>query len=74
MKVNDVDTFGRMLRERRKELGHTQAYVSDFTGYSTSFLSDVENGKATCEIGKCIYLANILGLDVQLTTRGNKHE
>ena len=74
MKVNDVEAFGSILRARRKELGYTQAFVSDFTGFSTSFLSDVENGKASCEIGKCIYLANLLGLDVQVTSRGGNRD
>lgn len=74
MKVNDADAFGNILRARRKELGYTQAFVSDFTGFSTSFLSDVENGKASCEIGKCIYLANLLGLDVQVTSRGGNRD
>lgn len=74
MKVTDAASFGSELRKRRKELGYTQGFVSDFTGFSTSFLSDIENGKATCEIGKCIYLANLLGMDIQLIPRGNSHE
>lgn len=62
--------FGKTLRKRRKELGYTQAFLSDFTGYSVSFISDLENGKPTIELEKAIRLANLLGLDLSLTARG----
>ena len=68
--VNDAEDFGRELRERRKSLGYTQAFLADFTGYSVSFISDLENGKSTAELGKAIRLANTLGLDIDLTKRG----
>lgn len=67
--ITDAASFGRVLRERRKELGYTQAFVADFSGFSVSFISDLENGKSTAELGKAIYLANLLGLDCSLTPR-----
>lgn len=70
MITNDVRNFGEELKKRRKELGYTQAYISEFTGFSVSFISDLENGKATAEIGKAIKYANLLGLDVKLDVRG----
>ena len=70
MKITDAKSFGDALRKRRKELGYTQSYISEFTGFSVSFLSDLENGKSTAELGKAIYLANMLGLDVAVNTRG----
>ena len=68
--ISDATDFGRILRNRRKELGYTQAYLSEFSGFSTSFISDLENGKPTAELEKAIYLANLLGLDCTLTVRG----
>ncbi len=59
------------MKKRRKELGYTQRYISDFTGFSISFISDLENGKSTAELGKAIYLANMLGLDIVINARGN---
>ena len=35
-----------------------------------SFLSDLENGKATCEIGKTLHIMNLLGLNLSLEERG----
>lgn len=71
MKITDTASFGKALRERRKTLGYTQQYISDFTGFSVSFISDLERGKETAELGKAIYLANLLGLDVDITLRGS---
>ncbi|MBR3538845.1 MAG: helix-turn-helix transcriptional regulator [Eubacterium sp.] len=70
MIINNTADFGESLRKRRKELGYTQRYLSDYTGFSISFISDLENGKSTAELGKAIYLANLLGLDITIQARG----
>lgn len=70
MTIGNAKEFGNVLRERRKALNYTQAYIASFTGFSTSFISDLENGKPSAELGKAIYLANILGLDCSLSVRG----
>ena len=72
MVVNNAADFGKALKKRRKELGYTQRYISEFTGFSISFISDLENGKSTAELGKAIYLANMLGLDITVNARGNR--
>ena len=70
MKITDAKSYGKAIRKRRKELGCTQAYLAEFTGFSVSFISDLERGKATAEIGKSIYLANLLGMDLYMENRG----
>jgi transcriptional regulator with XRE-family HTH domain len=70
MRITDAKSFGEALRNRRKELGYTQSFISEFTGFSISFLSDLENGKSTAELGKAIYLANTLGLNITIDARG----
>ena len=67
--ITDAKSFGEALRKRRKELGYTQSWLSEFSGFSVSFISDLENGKPTAELGKAIYLANLLGMDCNLTVR-----
>ena len=64
MQVNDSVSLGQAIRNRRKELAYTQKYISEVTGFSMSFLSDLENGKSTCEIGKILHLMNLLGLNI----------
>lgn len=70
MKITDAKSYGEAIRNRRKELGYTQAYLAESTGFSVSFISDLERGKATAEIGKAIYLANLLGMDLCMEKRG----
>lgn len=70
MKITDAKSFGEEIRRRRKELQYTQADLAQFSGFSVSFISDLERGKATAELGKALYMANILGMDVCLTKRG----
>ena len=71
MKITDSKSLGQAIRKRRKELKYTQAYLSDFTGLSVTFISDVERGKPTAEIQKTIKLVNILGMDLFVENRGD---
>ena len=67
--ITDAKEFGQVLRQRRKELGYTQVFLSEFSGFSVTFISDLKKGKSTAELGKVIYLANLLGLDLMMTPR-----
>ena len=69
MKISSCSEFGETLRKRRKALGYTQGYIAEVTGFSVSFISDLERGKETAELGKALYLANLLGLDFILSER-----
>ena len=69
MKIRSVEELGEAIRTRRKELHYTQAFLAELTGVSVSFISDVERGKATAEIGKTLQLLMILGLDLSVERR-----
>ena len=70
MKITNSKSFGDAVKNRRKKLGYTQKYISEFMGVSISFLSDLENGKKTIELEKALAVANLLGLDIELNERG----
>ena len=70
MKIVDAESLGKAIRRRRRELHYTQAYLAEYTGFSASFISDLERGKETAEIGKTIFLIQILGMDLCLEKRG----
>lgn len=70
MRIYDAADFGAAIRQRRKSLHYTQVYVAEATGLSVSFVSDVERGKPTAELGKVLSLANLLGLDCEMKARG----
>ncbi len=71
MKVGNVKTFGEIIKKQRKKLGYTQKYICEVCGISASYISDLENGKTTIELGKAIYLANLLGIDIEMSERGS---
>ena len=70
MRITDSSSFGRAIRQRRKALGYTQTDLSGITGLSVSFLSDLERGKKTIELEKALYLAGMLGLNINIESRG----
>lgn len=71
IRITSAVSFGEAIRSRRRELHYTQGFLSEFSGLSVSFISDLENGKKTIELEKAIYLANLLGLD--LCIKGREH-
>ncbi len=72
MKITDSAAFGKAIRARRKELHYTQEYLSEFTGFSVSFISELERGKPTAEFGKALQLLQTLGMDLFVEKRGQK--
>ncbi|MBR2191581.1 MAG: helix-turn-helix transcriptional regulator [Eubacterium sp.] len=69
MKANNASTLGEAIKKRRKELGLKQKDVADATGFSVSFISDLENGKPTAELGKSLHIINMLGMDINVDAR-----
>lgn len=69
MRVIDAADFGAAIRKRRKELGYTQAELAGYCGCSAVYLSNLENGKNTAEIGKALFVASRLGLDLFVMKR-----
>ena len=70
MKISDAKSLGAAIRERRKELKYTQAFLSEFTGLSASFISDLERVKPTAEIEPTLLVINMLRMDLCLEKRG----
>ena len=66
---NTVD-LGRFVRDRRKAGGLTQAETAALCGVGTRFISDLENGKATVEIGKTLQVLKGLGIECLIGPRG----
>ena len=69
MRARDPGEFGTILKKRRRKLGYTQSYLAEVSGLSASFISELENGKTTAELGKAMLLASLLGLNVEMEER-----
>jgi transcriptional regulator with XRE-family HTH domain len=69
--------FGRRVRAQREKKGLTQmglAIQIATTGHNldTSYISDIENGKRNPTLEKILVLADALGVDPGVLTKGLK--
>jgi len=69
-KVRSTVDIGKAVRKKRKEDGLTLAEASALCCVGYRFLSNLENGKATAEIGKTLQVLFGLGLEVRLGPKG----
>ena len=60
--------LGAAIRKVRKQLGVTQRDLALTSGTGLRFISDLENGKPTCQIGKVLAVLSTLGLRLQLSS------
>jgi len=55
-------TFGALIRSRRQALRMSQDQLALATGVGRRFLIDLEAGKASCQLGRSLLVAEALGL------------
>lgn len=63
--MNSIE-FGLAIKEARTRAKLTQRDLAALCQVSVPFISDLENGKATSQLGKSLYLATQLGLKLSL--------
>lgn len=61
--------LGRLIRQAREAMDLTQAQFADMAGVGRRFVSELENGKATLELGKVMAACAAAGLDLLAVTR-----
>lgn len=61
--------IGALVRRKRKQDKLTQAETSALCNVGTRFLSELENGKATLELGKVLQVLSCLGLELSINKR-----
>lgn len=64
--VKDAAAIGRIVWQLRKESGLTQMEAAAMCNVGARFLSDLENGKATIQVGKALKVLGAFGLLVIL--------
>ena len=67
--VRSARDLGRLMRSHRKSRGWTLQQLAGFANVSMRFLSELERGKETAEIGKALHALRLLGLEVVLSPR-----
>ncbi len=71
-KVNNVQEIGQMVRQRRKEAGLTLKEAAGMAGVGIRFLSELERGKPTLQIGMAIEVLQLFGLEMHVCVRGDR--
>ncbi len=69
----DVKSLGIAIRARRKQLALRQGELAALANVGNRFVSELENGKPTLEVGKVLLVAQVLGLEMTLTPRTWTH-
>jgi len=62
------EELGKFVKKERKTMGLTQAELALTSGTGMRFISDLENGKPTCQIGKTLTVLKTLGLRLTLSS------
>lgn len=71
--IKTAHELGRLIRSFRKNNNITLEKVSGLSNLSMRFLSELERGKETAELGKALQVLNTLGLEIIIQPRGGKN-
>lgn len=58
--------FGELIQRVRKQSRMTQVELAAVCGVGVRFIRELESGKPTCQLGKAFYVAQMLGITIQL--------
>ncbi len=69
VQVFTTSDIGAIVRARRRELGLTQIELAERVGVGITYISNLENGKETAEIGKALHILMMLGMNLYVEAR-----
>lgn len=58
------EKLGQIIKNRRKSIRLTQTEVALSCGVGIRFISDLENGKPSCQIEKALLVMESIGLNI----------
>ncbi|MDO4851259.1 MAG: helix-turn-helix domain-containing protein [Actinomycetota bacterium] len=64
--------FGEAIRKFRKLRGLNQQQLADLAGCSIMYVSQLERGKETAELGKALKILDVLDVDITFSDRRSK--
>lgn len=67
--LEGVSQFGEAIRRFRKLRGLTQQQLADLAGCSIMYVSMLERGKETAELGKALKILDALDVEVSFSDR-----
>lgn len=70
--IGSTKELGELIMRERKAQGLTQTQLAGLSGVGITFLSNLENGKQTAELGKTLNVLATLGLDLLAERRNDE--
>lgn len=69
MRVTTMAELGSLIRKERLRQKLTQTDLAGISGVGITFISQLENGKETAEMGRVIRVLTMLGIDLYAERR-----
>ena len=69
MRVTTMAELGALSREERRRQKLTQTGLAGISSVGITFISQLENGKETAEMGRVIRVLTMLGIDLYAERR-----
>ena len=60
--ITDAASLGKAVRSARKDRSLSQRALAERCGVSQRFISELERGKPTAELGKALQVLSVLGI------------
>lgn len=67
--ITSPEDLGKLIRKVRKSQNLTQLDLANVAGVGSTFISQLERGKATAELGRTIKVLTVLGVDLYAEVR-----
>ncbi len=64
--VRTAKELGILVRDARKAQGLNQDDLSGLSGTGRRFISDLENGKETMQLGKVLHVLGVIGISLNV--------
>jgi HTH-type transcriptional regulator / antitoxin HipB len=71
-RITDSVELGQLVRQRRKSAGLTLKEAADMAGVGVRFLSELERGKPTLQMGLALEVLQLFGLELHVRARGEQ--
>ena len=71
-KVSNAKELGALVRQRLKQAGLTLKDAAGIAGVGIRFLSELERGKPTLQLGLAIEVLQLFGLELHVRARGER--
>jgi y4mF family transcriptional regulator len=70
--IKTAKDLGILIKAHRKEMKLSQAKLAGLCGVGNRFIVDLEAGKPTVQFDKALYVAQNVGLKVNITKKGRE--